>query len=110
MSSKTTQIVCSPDRGVRQSLVVATLSGSSLLSHGELSFSGSGVTVEAVRRRAEEADVAIEVAGDASVGPRSLLLSLDGQLFEFRDVFTVLAPAWASHAGPAARGIGSHLL
>ncbi len=110
MSSKTTQILCSRDRGVRQSLVMATLSGSSLLSRGELRFSGWGVTVEAISRRAEEADVAIEVAGDAPVGPRSLLVSLDGQLFEFRDVFTVLASAWASYAGPAARGIGSHLL
>ncbi len=89
---------------------MTTLSGSSLLSRGELRFSGTGITVEAISRRADEAYVAIEVAGDAPIGPRSLLVSLDGRLFEFRDVFTVLASVWTSYAGPAALGIGSDLL
>ena len=66
--------------------------------------------VEAISRRADEAYVAIEIAGDAPVGPRSLLVSLDGRLFEFKDVFTVFAQVWSSYGGPAARGIGSALL
>jgi hypothetical protein len=87
-----------------------TLSGSSLLSHGELRFSGSGVTVQAISRSANGAYVAIEIAGDATTGSRSLLVSLDGRFFEFRDVFTVVASAVSSYSGPAALGIGSGLL
>ncbi|WP_207539262.1 hypothetical protein [Sabulicella rubraurantiaca] len=104
------RIRCSRSWGVRQSLIVATLSGSALLGRARLRFSGSGVSLEVLNRRAEEVDVAIEIAGDAAIGPRSLLLDVDGSLHEIPGLFTVAAPVWSSSSGAGSHGIGSHLL
>ncbi|GGJ35537.1 hypothetical protein [Neoroseomonas lacus] len=103
-------IVCSRSWGVPQSLIVATLSGSSLLGRAQLRFSGSGIGIEVINRRADEADVAIDIAGDAVMGPRSLFVALDGRLYEVPDVFRVVAPVGTSYSGSASHGIGSHLL
>jgi hypothetical protein len=103
-------IRCSRSWGELQSLVIATLRGSPLLHRGDLRFSGVGVTIDVISRRAVEADVAIEVGGDAALGYRSLLISFEDSVVEFPHVFTVVAPVWSSFAGPGAIGIGSHLL
>ncbi|MBW6398877.1 hypothetical protein KPL78_13515 [Roseomonas sp. HJA6] len=104
------RIRCSRNWGVRRSLIVATLSGSGMLRHAGLRFSGSGIGIEVLDRRAEEVDIAIDIAGDAAIGPRSLILAVDGRLLEVPDVFAVMALVLGSSSGAVSQGIGSHLL
>jgi hypothetical protein len=103
------RIACERNWGVPQSLVVTTLRGASLIGQTGLSFSGSGVRIEALGM-GMVVEVAIEIAADAALGPRNLHVVRDEAIHLYPDVFTIVAPGRPSHSSYGMRGIGSHLL
>ena len=86
------------------------MTGSALRQCKALRFSGDGVRMEIIGRGGNSIDVAIEIAADASLGPRMLIVEYALARFELPDFFTVIEPTAMPSAGLEVRGIGSHLL
>lgn len=105
----TRPLSCSRRWGVPRSLVIATLESPALYGRTGLRFSGTGIRVDVLNDWGYAVDVAIEIAADAELGPRTLIVERDGWDHQFPDVFTVTS-YWPSYSGPDMRGIGSHLL
>jgi hypothetical protein len=103
-------IACSRNWGVRQSLVIATITGSALRQCESLGLSGDGVRMEVIGGDDNSVDVAIEIAAGASLGPRMLIVEYALARLMLPDFFTVVEPTGMPSAGLEMRGIGSHLL